>query len=126
PYGVESAGPDAVVRIDGLTPGTAYVIKLESAADLAFYLASGCSTPSGPSASECALFVDASSGTQEIGRFIAESATMYVIVDYYASHTPANQTFTLDVYPELCATSAQCSTALPVCSDGKCVQCASS
>lgn len=126
PYGVESAGPDAVVRIDGLTPGTAYVIKLESAADLAFYLVTGCSTPSGPAANECSLFVDASTGTQEIGRFTATTSSVYVVIDYYASHTPSDQAFTLDVYPEACATSAHCSAALPVCSDGRCVECASS
>src|SRR5262245_34273395 len=28
PYGIESAGPDTVVRIDGLVPGTAYIVKL--------------------------------------------------------------------------------------------------
>jgi len=126
PYGIESAGPDAVVRIDGLVPGTAYIAQLDSPEDLAFYVVSGCSTPSGPAANECALFVDASAGTQEVGRFVAASTTTYVVVDYYASYTPANQTFTLDVYAEACTTNSQCSAGLPVCSNGKCVQCASS
>ncbi|HEY5924881.1 MAG TPA: hypothetical protein VIV11_24540 [Kofleriaceae bacterium] len=126
PYGIESAGPDSVVRIMGLVPGTAYIVKLESGEDLAFYVASGCSTPSGPGPTECALFVDASSGTQEVGRFVADAPSAYVVVDYYASHTPANQAFTLDVYAEACTTSSQCSTGLPVCSNGMCVECASS
>jgi hypothetical protein len=126
PYGIESAGPDAVVRLDGLVPGTAYIVQLVSAEDLAFYIASGCSTPSGPAATECSLFVDASAGSQEVGRFVARAATEYVVVDYYASHTPSNQTFTLDVYAEACNTSSQCTAGLPVCSNGKCVECASS
>jgi hypothetical protein len=126
PYGIESAGPDAVVRLDGLVPGTAYIVQLDSAEDLAFYVANGCSTPSGPAASECALFVDASSGSQELGRFVAETTTTYVVVDYYASHTPANQSFTLDVYAEACTANPQCSTGSPVCLNGKCVECASS
>ncbi|HEY5948843.1 MAG TPA: hypothetical protein VIV40_25305 [Kofleriaceae bacterium] len=126
PYGIESAGPDAVVRLDGLVPGTAYIVQLVSAEDLAFYVASGCSTPSGPAVSECALFVDANAGNQEVGRFVAQSTTTYVVVDYYASHTPANQMFTLDVYAEACTTDSQCSAGLPVCLNGKCVQCASS
>jgi hypothetical protein len=126
PYGIESAGPDAVIRLDGLTPGTAYVVQLVSAEDLAFYIASGCSTPSGPAASECALFVDASAGSEEVGRFVASAPSVYVIVDYYASHTPSNQTFTLDVYAEACTTSSQCTAGLPVCMNGKCVECATS
>jgi hypothetical protein len=126
PYGVESAGPDTVVRIDGLTPGSAYVVQLASAADLGFYVVTGCSTPTGPSQSECMLFVDASAGTEEVGRFVAKGPSAYVVVDYYASHTPANQTFTLDVYAETCSTGAQCSPSAPVCRRGKCVECASS
>ncbi len=126
PYGIESAGPDAVVRLDGLVPGTAYVVQLDSSDDLAFYVASGCSTPSGPAPTECSLFVDASAGSREVGRFVATGPTTYVIVDYYAGHVPSNQSFTLDVYEEACNTSSQCSTGLPVCSNGKCVECASS
>jgi hypothetical protein len=126
PYGIESAGPDSVVRIDGLAPGTAYIVRLASAEDLAFYVATGCSTPSGPAASECALFVDASAGNEEVGRFVAQSTSVYIVVDYYASHAPTNQSFTLDVYAEACNTSAQCTAALPVCSNGQCVECATS
>src|SRR5687767_10806712 len=126
PYGIESAGPDAVIRIDGLVAGTAYIVRLTSTSDLAFYVATGCSTPSGPSPSECALFVDASAGTQEVGRFVAQAPNAYVVVDYYASATPASQGFTLDVYAEACTTSAQCTQGLPVCSNGQCVQCATS
>ncbi len=126
PYGIESAGPDSVIRIDGLVPGTAYIVQLTSASDLAFYVASGCSTSSGPSAEQCALFVDASSGSQEVGRFIADAPSTYIVVDYYASHSPASESFTLDVYAEACTTSSQCAAGLPVCSNGKCVECATS
>ena len=125
-YGVESAGPDSVVRIDGLVPGTAYIVQLTSGADLSFYIASGCSTVNGPSVAECALFVDATTGAQETGRFIANATSVYVIVDYYASASPSISTFILDVYPEACTSSAQCAAGSPVCSNGKCVECVSS
>jgi hypothetical protein len=127
PYGIESAGPDSVVRIDGLALGTPYIVKLTSAADLAFYVASGCSSASGPAASECKLFVDASAGTREVGRFVADAATTYIVVDYYASATPSSQSFTLDVYPESCTARSECSTtAQPACVAGQCVECETS
>ncbi|HTL36840.1 MAG TPA: hypothetical protein VL326_27080 [Kofleriaceae bacterium] len=126
PFGVESAGPDSVIRIDGLQIGTPYIVRLDSADDLAFYVASGCSTASGPAANECALFVDASSGSREVGRFVATAATEYVVVDYYQSTPPADLSYTLDVYAEACSSDAQCSGATPACVDGQCVECDSS
>jgi hypothetical protein len=123
PYGIESAGPDAVVPLTGLHPGTGYIVQLASPADLAFYVVTGCSTANGPASSECQLFVDASAGTEEVGRFVAEGTTAYVVVDYYASSTPGNGSFTLDVYPEACQSNAQCSGGMPVCFRGRCVEC---
>lgn len=126
PYGIESAGPDSVIPLGGLTPGTAYIVQLRSTADLAFYVATGCSTPSGPSTGECPLFVDASAAGEEVGRFVATASTAYVVVDYYGSHTPANQSFTLDVYAEACTDDSGCASGLPVCFHGRCVECADS
>ena len=126
PYGIESSGPDSVVQVSGLTPGSPYVVHVKSDADLAFYVVTGCSTPTGPSSAQCLLFEDASTGTDEVGRFIAPAASVYVVVDYYASHPPSDESFELDVYPETCSTDAQCSSGTPVCSDGECVACASS
>ncbi len=126
PYGIESAGPDSVVQVSGLTPGSPYVVHVTSVADLAFYVVTGCSTPTGPSSAQCLLFEDASTGTDEVGRFIAPATSVYVVVDYYASHPPSDESFELDVYPEACSTSAQCSSGTQVCSDGECVACASS
>jgi hypothetical protein len=127
PYGIESSGPDSVVPIDGLVPDAAYRVRLRSTSDLAFYVATGCSTATGPAANECPLFVDAlGAGGDEVGRFVATAARAYVVVDYYASALPPNQTFTLDVYREVCTSDAECSGATPVCSDGRCVACADS
>ncbi len=126
PYGIESAGPDSVVQVSGLTPGSPYVVHVASAADLAFYIVTGCSTPTGPDSTQCLLFEDASTGTDEVGRFVAPATSVYVVVDYYASHPPSDASFELDVYPETCATAAQCSGSTPVCADGECVACASS
>ena len=126
PYGMESAGPDSVVRVNGLVPGTAYVVRLVANADLSFYVASGCSTMTGPSANECKLFVDATSTGEEVGRFVATDTKAFVIVDYFQSHAPGDATWTLDVYAEACTASTQCAAATPVCHDGQCVQCATS
>ncbi len=126
PYGIESSGPDSVVQISGLAPGSPYVVHLSSTADLAFYVVTGCATATGPSAAQCLLFEDASTGTDEVGHFIAPATSVYVVVDYYQSHAPSDPTFVLDAYPETCQSSAQCGGALPVCFDGACVECTSS
>lgn len=126
PYGIESMGPDSVVKLEGLVAGTPYVVKLDSPSDLAFYVTTGCTGATGPDEAECALFVDASSGSREVGRFIAEGPVAYVVVDYYASRAPQSGAFTLDVYREACTASAQCGGGTPVCSAGRCVECTSS
>jgi hypothetical protein len=126
PYGVQSAGPDAVVRLEGLIPGTAYWVRLVSNADLAFYVATACTTASGPAAADCALFVDASADTEEIGRFVAQTTGVFVVVDFWATGTPVDQTFALEVYTEACASSAQCGGSTPVCEHGTCKQCVTS
>ena len=126
PYGIESAGPDSVVRLDGLAVGATYVVRLVSAADLAFYVVTGCSTPQGPAADECQLFQDATAAHEEIGRFVASATSEFVVVDYYQSHAPADASWALDVYAEACTSDAQCSGATPACDDGRCVQCTSS
>src|SRR5437762_3592232 len=53
PYGVESAGPDSVVLVTNLVTGAPYIVRLQSSADLAFYVVTGCATPTGPSAGQC-------------------------------------------------------------------------
>jgi hypothetical protein len=126
PYGMESVGPDSVVRVDGLVAGTAYDVRLEAAADLSFYVASGCATMTGPAANQCKLFVDATSTGEEVGRFVATDPTAYVVVDYFQSHAPSDPRWTVDVYAEQCSANAQCGQATPVCHDGQCVQCATS
>lgn len=126
PYGIESAGPDSVVRIDGLTAGATYVVRLVSGADLAFYVVTGCSTMDGPAASECQLFVDATAAREESGTFVATQTTAYVVVDYYQSHAPSDASWTVDVYAQACTSDAQCGGSTPVCDDGRCVECVNS
>jgi hypothetical protein len=126
PFGTESSGPDGVVAIDGLTAGAAYIVHLTAPADLAFYVATGCATATGPSVAECLLFEDASSGPSEHGRFVATGDRAYVVVDDYSTHAPADPSFVLDVYAEECQVSTQCGGATPVCDDGRCVECDSS
>ena len=129
PFGVESAGPDKVIPLRGLVPGTAYIVRVTSASDLAFYVVSGCATETGPGDDQCMLFQDGSTGDRELGRFVAESATAYVVVDYYESQPPASLAFTLDVYAEECqgeGTVTACGGQTPACFEGQCVGCVSS
>ena len=105
PFGAESAGPDSVVTLERLEPGEAYVVQLTSASDLAFYVATGCSTPAGPDAtSACCSRTRPSAARSE--RFVATTPTAYVVVDYYAANSPRRQDFTLDVYASSASTRA--------------------
>lgn len=126
PFGVESAGPDRVIPLTNLIAGKAYVARVTSTSDLAFYVVTGCATSSGPAPDQCLLFQDGSTGSREVGRFVASSSTAYVIVDFYASSTPASVDFTLDVYAEQCADSSTCDGATPACFEGQCVACVTS
>lgn len=123
PFGIESAGPDRVIPLRNLIVGTPYVVRLTSADDLAFYIVSGCSTASGPAADQCALFQDGETGGREVGRFVADAATAYVVVDFWASQPPSSLDFTLDVYPEQCQAASSCGGGTPECFEGQCVEC---
>ena len=129
PFGVESAGPDGVVRVTGLTPGASYVVHLTAGADLGFYVATGCDSATGPSSAACLLFEDDRSDHQEVGRFVAPATSAYVIVDFYQSTPPHDTRFTLDVYREQCRADVDdhaCNGDTPACLDGRCVACVTS
>lgn len=126
PFGIESGGPDRVIPLDGLVPGTPYIVRLTSSSDLAFYVATGCETPTGPSAAQCLLFEDSTRNDQELGRFVAKTNRAYVVVDYWESQAPASTDFTLEVYEEACTSGTQCGGSSPACFEGQCVQCVTS
>ena len=129
PFGTESAGPDRVIPLSNLTPNAAYMVKLTSSSDLAFYVVTGCGSATGPASDQCQLFEDAvGAGAPEVGRFVAGGSTAYVVVDYYASSAPPSSDFTLDVYAEQCQDSGvgQCTGATPACFEGRCVGCVTS
>lgn len=126
PFGIESGGPDRVIPLDGLEVGATYVVRLTAASDLAFYVATGCETPTGPSAAQCLLFRDATRSERELGSFVATENTAYVVVDYWESQAPASTDFTLEVYEEACTSGAQCGGSAPACFEGQCVQCVTS
>ncbi len=129
PFGIESAGPDRVIALMNLVPNAPYVVKLSSASDLSFYVVTGCGSATGPRADQCQLFQDAAGeGGAEVGTFVAEGSTAYVVVDYYASHAPTSADFTLDVYAQQCEDSGvgQCGGATPACYQGRCVGCVTS
>lgn len=124
PFGIVTAGPDSVVRIDGLVVGARYVVRLASAADLSFYVVDGCAAGA---VTNCLLFEDAQkAGADEVGTFVASATTAYVVVDYFQSSPPDNTAFTLDVHAESCSDASECSVDAPACVDGSCVECATS
>jgi hypothetical protein len=126
PFGTESAGPDRVIPLKNLIAGTPYVVRVTSRSDLAFYVTTGCATPTGPGADQCVLFEDATSGDREVGRFVAGGSIAYVVVDFYASHPPSSLDFTLDVFAEACHDGSQCGGSTPACFEGQCVGCVTS
>jgi hypothetical protein len=126
PFGIESKGPDRVIALEGLVPGAPYIVRLSSSSDLAFYVVTGCETPTGPSAAQCVLFADAQRNDRELGRFVAKATTAFVVVDYWESQAPDSTDFTLEVYEEACTSGTQCDGSSPACFEGQCVQCVTS
>ncbi len=120
-------GEDQVVRLDNLTPGTSYVIQLDAASDLAFYVATSCSDMN-LAAGECLLFVDEAGG-QEAGDFVApDSGTVFVVVDHFGADPVEDGGYTLSVFEPDCTVDDDCSGTpdTPFCSDFTCVACANS
>jgi hypothetical protein len=126
PFGVQSAGDDDVIAVTGLTPGVDYVARMVSSADLSFYVITGCSSPAGPTSSECLLYEDATTSGAEVGHFVAPDGPTWLVVDYYATEPPADGTWSIDVYPSACTGDAQCGGTTPSCLDGRCVGCSTS
>jgi hypothetical protein len=123
PYGVQSDGVDEVIQVDGLSAGVDYVVRLDGAADLSFYVVTGCSSPTGPADRDCMLFVDGTTSGTEVGHFVAPDGPVWIVVDYYASQPPQDADFTLDVYRSECTADPDCTGSTPACLDGQCVEC---
>ena len=121
----EQVGEDAVVELTGLTAGAEYFVDLSSAADLSFYVATGCADPS--LTGECLLFVDSGlSGEGETAPFIAPaSGSAFVIVDsFFGPKDTTDGTFTISVAEPECSEDTDCTDAgTPFCSDRTCVAC---
>lgn len=127
PFGVESAGVDRVVKLAGLAAGVEYGVSLSADADLGFYVVTGCSTATGPSGGECALYVDAvTGGNDEVGRFTATGTTAWVVIDTYSSTPPVDGSYAVDVYPVTCDDDSACAGTTPACLAGRCVGCVDS
>lgn len=116
-------GEDVVIELAGLSPGTDYVVKLDGASDVSFYIATGCSElAAGPGTNQCLLFVDGG-GANEHGDFTAPAGPTYLVVDHFGAEPLADGAFTVHVTPAECTTSAECGT--DVCFARLCVECGS-
>lgn len=118
-------GEDLVVQLDGLTPGSSYVVSIQSGGDVSFYVASGCTSPT--LEGECLLFSDqVELDAAEIGDFVAPAnGTAFVVVDsYYEAADLPDGTFTVTVAEPECTVDAECTdAAAPFCSNNTCVAC---
>jgi hypothetical protein len=124
PFGVAVPGPDQVIELTGLAPGTRYVVRLASAADYAFYVATGCSAGSSPGEDECLLFVDAQVDLSERGAFAAPATGIaFVVVDQYMNAPHPDPTFTVEVAEAECADDDQCAAPTPYCVGELCHAC---
>ena len=120
-------GDDQVVALTGLTAASEYAIKITSAADISFYLATDCSDEAGgPAAGDCLLFVDESGGS-EFGDFTAPaSGAVMLVIDNYSGTPATDATYVLEVYEPECSDDDGCSVPTPFCFERICVACVTS
>jgi hypothetical protein len=118
-------GPDQVIALTNLTPGTTYVLELTTGEDLGMYVTQTCDAGA-PASGSCLLLVDETL-QNEIGEFVAPAGgSVFVIIDTADGVTLADGNYTLNVRAAQCTTNAQCSGTTPICSaDFECVQCTS-
>ena len=128
PFGVRAPGPDQVIALRNLEPGHEYMVRLFSGSDLAFYVATSCSTAGGgPAPGQCLLYVDGSTRSPERGLFTApESGLAFVVIDFFLSGDPADMEYSLEVWESECEDNSACSEGSSFCVDSRCVQCGNS
>ncbi|HUH02726.1 MAG TPA: hypothetical protein VML75_12090 [Kofleriaceae bacterium] len=117
-------GEDVVIELAGLGPGTDYVVKLDGAGDVSFYVATGCNElTAGPGTNQCLLFVD-SGGAHEHGDFTAPGAgPTYLVIDHFGTEPLVDGAFTVRVTEAECSASSECDGQ--VCFGRLCVECGS-
>jgi len=120
-----SDGDDQVIVLANLTPGTTYVLDLDTQDDLSMYVTTTCEGNS-PASGACLLHVD-ETYTVERGEFVAPAGgQVYVIIDSANDPVPVNGDYTLSVRAAQCTDANQCGGTTPFCEDFTCVQCTSS
>ncbi len=119
-------GPDQVIALTNLTPGTTYVLDLATGEDLGMYVTESCAD-GGPATGSCLLLVD-QSYTEERGEFVAPaSGSVFLVIDTADGTTLVDGNYMLTVRAAECTSNTECSGAEPICSAGfECVQCTSS
>ncbi len=125
----DPSGEDLVVRLDGLTAGTAYAVTIDAASDLSFYVTQGC-TDGNIATGDCILFTDDTIGGVEAGDFTAPaSGQAFVVVDHFVAQNPITDgSYSLQVFESECTVNADCTADAnrPFCSDFQCVACTTS
>lgn len=125
PFGVQALGPDEVVELRNLIPGSDYAVRLVSAEDLAFYVGAGCAS-AGDTIDGCLLYVDSSTGNIEVGRFTAPgNGRAVVVVDHWDAEAPVDGSYGVEVYPVECdeGDASACAGSTPICLDYRCASC---
>lgn len=118
-------GPDQVIALTNLTPGTTYVLELTTNEDLGMYVTQTC-TGGQPASGSCLLLVDETLRNEQ-GEFVAPAGgAVFVVIDTADAVTLVDGNYTLNVRAAECTDNTQCSGATPICSAGfECVQCTS-
>lgn len=121
-------GEDVVIRLGGLTAGTAYLVTLTTEDDLSFYVTSDCPPASGE-VGACLNFTDVNF-TNEQGAFVATGTEHYLVIDASDDPSPPKTgQFTVEVAAAACTEETEatdCASPTPFCVDFTCVQCATS
>ena len=121
------AGDEQVIALTDLTPGTAYVVDLQTPDDLTFWVTTECAD-GGPAPGACLLHND-EFFMNELGAFVAPAeGRVYLVID--ASNDPAPPVtgeYTVEVKAAECQDDPDCTNpSLPFCVDFTCVECTNS
>jgi hypothetical protein len=123
PAGHDTPGPDHVVALTGLTPGTTYFVLLQSEEDLAAFVVTGCDPANVgfPGADQCLAYVDsAGSNSTEAQSFVAPAdGKAFVVVDFWKGDiAPKPTTYNLKITANGCVDETTCTDpSAPFCGE---------
>jgi hypothetical protein len=118
-------GPDEVVAVTGLEPGTSYTAILSGPNDYAVYVVTDCDAD-GPAPGECLAFTDVpGAALADVALFDAPaSGEVFLVIDVFGDQLLGDGAYTLTVTEPECETTPDCAEG--TCINYQCVECVTS